>query len=350
MSSVVKVGIIGIGFMGSTHFRIYQGLEKAKITAIADIDPKKISGDWSQIIGNIGDGDNNQPIDLEGINAYENALDLINDPTVDLVDICLPTYLHKEFILAALKAGKHVLSEKPIALNSEEVERILNEAKKTDSFFTTGMCVRYWPEYQHAYETYSSGKLGSVKSATFKRYSGNIDGNAWQNWFMNPKLSGGAILDLHIHDVDIVRYFFGRPRKVTAFALENHRSKHGIDQVMARFDYEDGSLITAEGGWSAATQVPFEMSFQIICEKGTIHLSSVGYKIYYEDGNVEEPQVANPALPTGWHVEIDYVLSCILNGSKPEKIIKLEEMKDAVSIVEAENISINEARAVVINY
>ena len=350
MSSIVKVGIIGIGFMGSTHFRIYQGNEKAKITAIADIDPKKISGDWSQITGNIGNGDNSQPINLEGINTYKNAMDLINDPTVDLVDLCLPTYLHEAFILAALKAGKHVMSEKPIALNSEEAERIINEAKKTESFFTTGMCVRYWPEYQHAYELYTSGKLGKLKSATFKRYSGNIDGNAWQNWFMNPKRSGGAILDLHIHDVDIVRYFFGRPGKVTAFGLKNHRSDQGIDQVMAVFDYGDGTLVSAEGGWSASSQVPFEMSFQIICEEGTIHLSGAGYKIYHENGTIEEPQVTDPNLPTGWHVEIDYLLSSILKNSKPDKVIKLEEMKDAISIVEAEKISINEARSVVINY
>lgn len=350
MISEVKVGIIGIGFMGSTHFRIYQNNEKAKITAIADCDPRKTSGDWSQIIGNIGDGDNSQPINLAGIKTYKNAMDLINDPTVDLVDICLPTYQHKDIILSALKAGKHVLSEKPIALNSLEADQIIKVAQQTDSFFTTGMCVRYWPEYQHAYKLYSSGKLGKLKSATFKRYSGDISGNAWQNWFMDPKRSGSALLDLHIHDVDIVRYFFGRPNKVTAFGLKNHRSDQGIDQVTAVFDFGDGSLVTAEGGWAASSQVPFEMSFQIICEKGTIQLSGVGYKIYHEDGTIEEPQPADPNLPTGWHVEIDYLLSSIISGSKPDQVIKLEEMKDAISMVEAEERSINEAQSVVINY
>ncbi|MCK5700422.1 MAG: Gfo/Idh/MocA family oxidoreductase, partial [Cyclobacteriaceae bacterium] len=106
MSNKIKVGIIGLGFMGSTHYRIYNDHAMAEIKAVADVDEAKLRGDWSKIIANIGEVDNNVPVDMTGIQTYSDALGLINNPEIDLVDICLPTYLHAKYILAALNAGK----------------------------------------------------------------------------------------------------------------------------------------------------------------------------------------------------------------------------------------------------
>ena len=75
----VRIGLIGLGFMGSTHFRIYQELENAQLVALADIDPRKRAGDVSSVIGNIGNADNSQPLDMTGITTYESGYDLIND-------------------------------------------------------------------------------------------------------------------------------------------------------------------------------------------------------------------------------------------------------------------------------
>ena len=350
MSSKVKVGIIGLGFMGSTHFRIYQDHSLAEVSAVADIDESKLQGDWSKIIANIGETDNNVPVDMKGIQTYSDALELIHNPEIDLVDICLPTYLHSQYILAALKAGKHVLCEKPMARNANEAREILVEAGKTDKFLMIGMCIRFWPEYQHAYQVVKSGKIGNIKSATFKRVSPSIAGNSWQDWFMKEKLSGSALLDLHLHDTDAIHYFLGRPKRVTSFGLKGFRSDSGIDHVFTNYEYDDNMLVCGEGGWAPAGSTPFEMSFQIVGENGTIRLSETGYKIIYENGTIETPAPAKPGLPTGWHVEIDYLLNCINQNKKPDEFLTIEEMVDSLSIIEAEQKSVNEQKTIDINY
>ncbi len=350
MSDTVKVGIIGLGFMGSTHFRIYKDHSMAEIKAVADIDDAKLQGDWSKIIANIGDADNNVPVDMAGIQTYSDALELINDPEIDLVDICLPTYLHAKYIIAALKAGKHVMCEKPIARNTEEAREILEVSNNVDNFLMIGMCIRLWPEYQHAYQLLKSGKLGSIKSATFKRVSPSIAGNGWEDWFMKEKLSGSALLDLHLHDTDVINYFFGKPNKVTSFGLKGFRSDSGIDHVFTNYEYDDGKLVFSEGGWAAAGSTPFEMSFQIVCENGTIRLSETGYKIIYENGTIETPTPVKPGLPTGWHVEIHYLLKCIADNKKPDNYMTIEELVDSLTIIEAEEKSIKEHKTIEINY
>jgi len=350
MSKKVKVGIIGLGFMGTTHFQIHQKLGKSEIVAIADVNEKKLSGDWSEVIGNIGDFDYSKPINLEGIKVYKDATDLINDPDVEMVDICVPTFLHEKYAVAALKKNKHVLCEKPIARNMEGARKITKEAERSSGFFANGLCVRHWPEYRHAYEIFTSGKLGKVKSAIFKRVSPSIHGNSWEDWFMKEELSGSALLDLHLHDTDLVRYFFGKPVSVTSFGMQGFRSDTGIDHIVTNYDFNNNTLIMAEGGWDPAKATPFEMSFQIVCEKGTIRLSEQGYKIIHEDGRVEEPTPATDELPTGWHVEIDYFLSCIVNNEKPDKYLKTEEMRDSIAIIEAEELSVKEKRSVKIEY
>jgi predicted dehydrogenase len=350
MAKKVKVGIIGLGFMGTTHYGIYKSNSKAEIVAIADVDAAKRKGDIRKVIGNIGGGDNSKPLDLNGIKTYADGMDLINDPNVDVVDICVPTFLHCQYAVAALKAGKHVFCEKPLARNDKEAGKIIAEARKTDKFFSLGMCIRYWPEYSYARKLFHSGKLGKLRSATFTRLSPSIAGNAWKNWFLDGKLSGGALLDLHLHDADAVRYFFGRPQAVTAFGANVLSSGGAIDHVVTNYDFGDGTLVVAEGGWAAEKGVPFEMSFQIICEKATILFNAAGFKIYHADGRIETPKPANPDLPTGWHEELNYFLSCVQSNKRPDKFITLDEMLDSIKIITAEQLSADKHKTVKIKY
>lgn len=350
MPAKVRVGIIGLGFMGSTHFRIYRSNPKAEITAVADVSEAKLKGDWRSIVGNIGGGDNSQPVDLSGLHTYRDGLDLIADPAVDLVDICTPTFLHRQYILAALQAGKHVFTEKPLARTHREALEIVSLARQAKSLFSTGMCIRYWPEYRHAWQLFQSGQIGRLISATFRRVSPDISGQAWNNWFMRASQSGGALLDLHLHDTDAIRYFFGPPRAVQSFGVTGFRSDAGIDHVWTRYDYGDARLVTAEGSWAPARKTPFEMSFLIVCERATLRLSESGYTIYREDGQVETPALADPLLPTGWHRELDYFMNCIREGLPPHDYLPLQEMADSIAIVEAEEQSIATGQPVSVRY
>ena len=333
----IGIGLIGLGFMGSTHFRIYNAMPNAKIVALADVDEAKRGGDISKVVGNIGSEDNSKRLDLTGIHVYESGLDLIHDSEVDIVDICCPTPFHADLIAAALAAGKHVFAEKPFARNFEQAEKIKAAAAQAKTFLNFGMCVRSWPEYRYAYEQFKSGAYGKLRSATFRRLSPDINGNAWDNWFMDGKRSGGALLDMHLHDTDEVVYFFGRPKAVSASGV-NIVSNGAIDHVITIYHFDNDTLVEAEGSWGATKQTPFEMSFQIICEKAVIRLMSEGFKIYWRDGRIETPQVE---ATTGWHKELQYFVDCVQNGVKPEKYQTFESVLDSFKVVLAEQESVD---------
>lgn len=343
----VRIGLIGLGFMGSTHFRIYEAMKDAQIVALADIDANKRKGDISKVVGNIGNADNSQPLNMEGIKTYESGFDLINDPNVDVVDICCPTPDHAAYIVAALKAGKHVFAEKPFARNLEQAKEIAEAYKNAKTFLNFGMCVRAWPEYRYTYEQFKAGKYGKLRSATFRRLSPDIAGNAWDNWFMDGKRSGGALLDMHLHDTDAVRYFFGRPKAVTSVGVTGGVSKGGVDHVISFYHYDDGTLVEAEGSWMAPNTTPFEMTFQIICEKATIRLMADGFKVYWTDGRIETPEVE---ATTGWHVELAYFVDCVKNGIKPDKYQDFESVLDGFKINVAEQEAVDSGKRVEIKY
>ena len=344
----VKVGIIGLGFMGNTHFRIHRDHPKSEIVAVADIDPAKRRGDIRKVIGNIGGGVNDF-LDLTGIRIYDDVMKLIADPEVEEVDICLPTYLHAEVAIAALEAGKHVLLEKPAALTYRDAARIVAAAEASGRCFTVGLCVRAWPEYRWAHEVVKSGKYGRIRSALFKRFSPNIDGNAWKNWFMRDELSGGALLDLHMHDIDEVLYFCGRPRRVTAIGTAY---RTGInDHAFVLYHFVDGPAVAAEGGWSAPKTAPFEMSFQLICEKATIISDPAGLTVYPVDGPPEKIALDTGKLPTGWHVEIDNFLAAVLGEGDDRKFLPWQDVLDGMAIYEAERRSLaQDGKTVTVRY
>jgi predicted dehydrogenase len=203
------------------------------------------------------------------------------------------------------------------------------------------MCIRAWPEYHYVYEQLKVGKYGEVKNAFFKRFSPNMAGKAWNDWFSKDEYAGGALLDLHLHDIDQVVSLFGRPKAVTSTGSKGVRSDNAVDHVFTFYDFEDDKMIVAEGGWSAADNSPFEMSFQLICEKATVIFNPTGLKEYYEDGSVIEPDVSVYPGPTGWHEELDNLLNAIQKGIPADKYLSPSEAVDGICIAEAEQKSIN---------
>ena len=125
---MVRVGLVGIGFMGMIHFLASKKVRGARVTAICSRDPKKLSGDWRGIQGNFGPkGDQ---MELKGVKGYADFQEMIEDPEIDMVDICSPTDQHAPMAIAALKAGKHVLVEKAIALSAGQADKMIDAAEK----------------------------------------------------------------------------------------------------------------------------------------------------------------------------------------------------------------------------
>src|SRR5689334_6617744 len=216
---MVKIGILGIGFMGVTHFKAARHIKGGKVVAICTRDKKKLAGDWRSVQVNFGGGGGVQ--DLRGIRAYADMCDLLADKEIDLVDICLPTPLHKPATLAAFKAGKHVLLEKPIEVSLKTADQMLAAAKKARRQFMIAQVLRFFPEFRYLKRCLETGEHGKMKALQLKRIISLPD---WGSWNEDLKRTGGPAIDLHIHDTDFVNFLFGKPCAVSSTGVteKNH--------------------------------------------------------------------------------------------------------------------------------
>src|SRR6266498_5487515 len=123
-AGTVGVGIIGLGFMGATHIKAYRQIESYQIAALCNPSGRNLDGDFSKVTGNVGSGEPLK-LDMTEVKAYRNFADLLANPEVQVVDICAPTHAHPELAIAALRAGKHVICEKPLARTAREAGQIV---------------------------------------------------------------------------------------------------------------------------------------------------------------------------------------------------------------------------------
>lgn len=284
---MVRIGIIGIGFMGVTHYKAMAKVKGARVTAICTRNPKKLQGDWRQVQGNFGGSGGVQ--DLSKIARYSDIGELLADEKVDLVDICLPTNMHAQVALDALEAGKHVLLEKPIALSLKAADRIVAEAKKRRLRCMVGHVLRYFPEFRIIKSLIDGREQGRVLAAHFKRI---IAEPAW--W--DPRdleRTGGPAIDLHIHDSDFVQFLFGMPESVAS----NGFVRRGgiVEHLHTHYHFGGRSMaISAEGGWLAQQGCPFEHGYDVYFEHATLkYNSSWGHPpvLLTRDGKCRKPRL-----------------------------------------------------------
>ncbi len=328
---MLKIGIVGLGFMGVRHLGIYQSLgDLAVVTAVAEPDAKKRGGDFSGTVGNIGGG---IPVSLEGISRHESLDQLLADADVDLVDITLPTFMHHDATLKALAAGKHVVCEKPMALDHAEAAAMARAAGAAGRQLYIGHCVRFWPAYAKARDLILAGDLGRVRTAAFTRLSA-LPGWMWRNWTLNQDQSGGAPLDLHIHDADFIAHTFGRPHAVSAFAGGRRGRSGPLDHIAACYHYPDEDLlVTAAGAWEYAAGYPFSMTFTVHMEGGTLALAADGGLTRYRDSR--DPEPIPLAAGDGWTHELRHFVECAA-ANAPSPVIPPDDAAFSVKLVRAE--------------
>ncbi|MBI2439856.1 MAG: Gfo/Idh/MocA family oxidoreductase [Lentisphaerae bacterium] len=322
----LKVGIIGLGFMGKVHFDTYAKLG-VKVAAIADVDPRKRCGDWSGILGNIGAAGQRQ--NLRGIRVYEDAAGLLRDSAVDVVDITLPTYLHAPWTIKALRAGYHVICEKPMALSSAEAAAMIRAARSARRHLFIAQCIRFWPAYAAARALVWGGKFGQVLSAVFTRVSPKPTWS-WQNWIVNERQSGAAALDLHIHDADFVLHLLGKPRSVQSRASRNKQG--GLDHITTFYNYAPGRLVQAEGAWEYHAGFPFSMAFRIALDKATLYFVGADLMLCRATGS---PRKMPLQAGDGYYHELKHFVACI-RRNRPSGIVPPQSALESVRLVEAE--------------
>jgi len=332
---MVKVGVIGVGGMGTTHLDAYGKVADAKVIAVADLLEERRSGAFVQK-GNIK-GQAQGGHDFSAWKQYDEGMKLIADPEVDLVDICLPTPLHHPFVMAALKAGKHVLTEKPFALTAAQADEMVAAAAASPGVLMCALCMRFWPAWSWLRDRVAEGTYGPVYSALFRRVAQNPG-----RWFADGEQSGGGILDLHIHDVDFVQFCFGRPTGV--FSRGYAKDTCAIDHVTTHFVYPDIPLVVAEGGWSMAPGYGFKMQYEVNFEQASVVFDIGAEQQLLLKQNGESTPIEVPA-GAGYEYELRYLVDCIEKGVQPE-LASAESAAYSVKLVEAEVQSIKSGQVV----
>jgi predicted dehydrogenase len=304
---VITVAILGGGFMGASHAANYAALgDRVRVKTVASRPSERARA----VAGSVG------------AQLVEDVGAAIFDPEVDVVDVCLPTPLHREAAEAALAAGKHVFLEKPIALTLEDADAIVAAAERSGRLFMVGLVLRFWPEYVELRRRLAAGELGRPLAVSTFRLSPPAD---WNDWMVDAAKSGGVPVDLLIHDFDQMNWLLGTPRRVFARApVPGH--------VLAVVDY-DGAQGFAEGSMAMPRSYPFSSNVRVLCEGGVAEYAFSAAPA--EDGGNIGASAAPRGLrlyPAGggpvtvpvesadpWGPEIAYFVECVEQGRKPEQ-------------------------------
>ncbi|MBM3775088.1 MAG: Gfo/Idh/MocA family oxidoreductase [Acidobacteria bacterium] len=319
----MNIAVIGLGFMGSTHLKALRNVPSARVAAVVSSDERKLTGDLTGIQGNLGGP--GERMDFSALKRYRRPEEALADPEIEAVDICLPTHLHAPLVLAALRAGKHVLVEKPLALDGASADELVAEARRSGRVLMTGQVLRFVPSYRIGAEMVKSGNFGRVRSALFRR---RCAAPAWGGWHSDPSKSGGGVFDLLIHDVDYCLHLLGAPDAVSAVGFENLPA--GVDWIAARFHYRDAGPVLVTGGWHHPKAYPFSMEFTVVSDGGTFEYSSAGrpLTLYTAAG---ESQHLDRATPDLFQAELDYFIECASQGRRPD-LCPPEESAAAVKL------------------
>ena len=315
---MIKVGLVGIGGMGGVHYNAYKSISGAEVVAVADVRvdmaKEKTAGD--------------------GVRVYATLDELLANESLDMIDICTPSYLHTAMAEHALLSGCHVLSEKPMSISSKDTTRVIKTAEKTGKSFMTAHVVRFMNPYKYLQSVIESGELGKPVHFDMQRLS-HVPEWSWEDWMRDLDKSGGTPIDLSIHDIDFVYSVFGEPKSVNGVyqKLENNN-----DYIVSNLVY-DGFSVTATGAWYNA-DIPFNASYFAVFERGFVKLAD---GVVYKNGEAVDLNVAanevsentgiNISGVDGYAGEIEYFVDCITRGVKPEKVTP-ESSEGSVKLVE----------------
>ena len=304
---MVRIGIVGVGFMGMIHFYGAKKLRGGKVTAICTRNPRKLAGDWSSIQGNFGPrGSRNE--DLTAVARYSEITQLLHDPKVDLVDICLPTDQHAAAAIAALRAGKHVLVEKSIALELRDANHMVAEAKRTGRHLLVAHVLPFFPEFAFARQVIQSGQYGKLIGAHFKRI---ISKPTWSEDIASLEKTGGPGVDLHIHDTHFIGLVCGVPKQVYARGT----TEDGYVQYLTtHYLYDDPTLcVTCSSGAICQPGRPFVHGYEIYLEKATLLYESgtQPLAVLTADGKTAHPKLGSGDPIVAFTAELQHAIQVI---------------------------------------
>jgi len=276
-------------------------------------------------------------IDLTDCNFYQDYKEMIDTERPDFVVSATPTFLHEEIAVYALSKGIHIYSEKPMALTAEGCDKMVAEADKTGKLLVIGQSTRFTPAFIKLREYVQQKTFGKVCRFEFSRYSATPMWT-WQNWILDPKQSGGCVLDMHIHDVDFVNWMFGKPQAVRSVGTEN---KVGLESVFTQYVYED-FMGLGSADWSMPQKFPFTKRFMVNFEKATVEIAN-GKLVVDTDEETYEPELENEEIH---YRAMKTFLEVSLDGKPCDDIISCKSVCASTKIALAEIESIRTGKQI----
>jgi UDP-N-acetylglucosamine 3-dehydrogenase len=252
MSKTVRIGLVGIGEIAHVHAKGYAGLENVELVAVCGTRPENARQFAAEF----------------GTALSDSYAALLADPSVAAVDICVPNHLHPEYALQAVRAGKHVLCEKPIALKLEDGKAMVEEARRAGVHLIAAHVWRFWPEVQITRAAIQSGRLGRPLLVSGRRMISLLAGTQGaQGWRHDPARSGGAVIDMQIHDIDFFCWLFGRPASVVARGLRSPDG--GINHVLTLLEFPGVQRAFVEASFMMPGN-PLDISFHVLGDEASI--------------------------------------------------------------------------------
>lgn len=327
---MLKVAVLGAGTMGTVHSKAYSRMDRADLVGIVDMRPavgKKLA-------------------DSCNTNAYTSLDALLAEQNPDVIDVCLPTYLHRTYVERAAELGKHVVCEKPIARSLEDADSMILACMTAGVRLFVGHVVRFFPEYREMKSIIDSGKIGTV--GTVRTFRGGGFPTGWEDWYASVERSGSLVVDLAIHDFDFLRWCFGKVERVYAKSLHG-RDANRMDHALVSLRFESGVIGHLEASWAEPSG--FHTSFEAAGTGGIVsHNSDEATPVHSllrgghanTHGGVAVPD--SPLLTSPYFTELEHFLTCIETGES--SIVTAEDAYHALQISLAANQSIRTGEVV----
>lgn len=306
---MLRVALVGVGGISVKHIGPWMAMEDVELVALCDIRPEQMEK-------------------YPDVHHYTDYKEMLEVEKPDILDICVPSYLHAEISIYAMNQGVNVICEKPIALKKEDVARVYEAARRNNVRFMVAQVVRFQDCYQNIKNAFESGTYGKLLAAHMSRMSA-MPNWSWDNWMMDEKRSGLVAFDMHVHDVDFMLYAFGLPKNHHAYRTK----KADQDYIQTIFEYDD-FFVTVEAAWFNS-KFPFCCDYRFQFENAILEKTAAGVKLYTADGvtELEKAGVQDKNIngiitaEDPYEKEILYFADCVKKGVEPEMVKEVEMQK-----------------------
>lgn len=292
MVDVIDIGLVGAGFMGDAHSAAYRQIPNVRVKAICSRSrdkAEKMAEEW-------------------GANVYESLEEMLDEESIDAVDICTPTSTHRHMVETAAAYKKHVICEKPMATNEEDAEAMIESCRRAGVILMVAHVVRFNKKFLSARNLLLDGSLGKPGVVRISRVG---EFPKWSSWYSN-EAPGGTLLDLAIHDFDYLRWCLGPVQRVFSRQVVGDSLDHSL--TLLRF--ASGAMAHVESSWAYPSGTELQVSLEIAGSNGVAQFErQKSYPVYtFREGITSAD---NPLTKNSYVRQLEHFIDCIRNNQSP---------------------------------